>query len=98
MVIRVLFVIVSINVYYIDPSLVLGALRIIVLLARNKHGVFKYFFQILSVLIIYPNFPGDYVRQMLKSKVRKLAKQRKGFIGSMAVSAFEVLREQGASK
>ncbi|KAI9566401.1 hypothetical protein HD554DRAFT_1192385 [Boletus coccyginus] len=35
---------------------------------------------------------------MLKSKVRKLAKQRKGFIGSMAVSAFEVLREQGVDE
>jgi len=36
----VLFVIDSIDVYRVDPSLVLAALRIIILLARNKHGVF----------------------------------------------------------
>jgi len=36
----VLFVVDSIGVYRVDPSLVLAALRIIVLLAKNKHGVF----------------------------------------------------------
>ena len=38
------------------------------------------------------------MHRMLKPKVRKLAKQRKGFIGSMAVSAFEVLREQSTGE
>lgn len=40
-------------------------------------------------------FKTDHVRQMLKPKVERLAKQGKGFVGMMAVSAFEVLRERG---
>lgn len=41
---------------------------------------------------------GHYVREVrsqLKSKVQKLAKQKNGLVGLMAVAAFEGLRERG---
>lgn len=53
-------------------------------------------YQNLLILKTYSKIStGDHVRQMLKLKVEKIAKQGKGFVGLMAVSAFEALRNRG---
>lgn len=69
----------------LEPNLALAGLRVIVLLLRSGDGVVSHIPEFSTV---------HSARQMLKTKVKKLAKHGCGSVGLMAVGAFEVLRQQ----